>query len=92
MLSNTVFIFYFKENPFRKRICRVFSSDDSGNLTFDEFLLMYSIFSERAPREMKVQYAFKIYGNVIYALKISTFYTVPYCIPIFRVLRGNTMS
>ena len=52
-----------KENPFRKRICKVFSSDDSGNLTFDQFVYLFSVFSEKAPREMKVQFAFKIYGN-----------------------------
>ena len=74
-----------QENPFRKRICHVFSSDDSGSLvslhlanmiesanddpifdllqSFDEFLLMFSVFSEKAPREMKVHYAFKIYGG-----------------------------
>ena len=54
----------FQENPFRKRICRVFSSDESGKLTFDQFVLMYSIFSEKSPREMKVHYAFKIYGQL----------------------------
>ena len=52
-----------KENPFRKRICKVFSVDDSGNLTFDQFVYLFSVFSEKAPREMKVQFAFKIYGN-----------------------------
>ena len=31
--------------------------------SFDEFLLMFSVFSEKAPREMKVHYAFKIYGK-----------------------------
>ena len=54
---------FFQENPFRKRICKVFSSDESGNLTFDQFVDLFSVFSERAPREMKVQYAFKIYGK-----------------------------
>ncbi|XP_066907643.1 calcium and integrin-binding family member 2 [Halyomorpha halys] len=50
-----------KENPFKRRICEVFSKDGSGNLTFDEFLDMLSIFSEEAPRDIKVFYAFKIY-------------------------------
>ena len=52
-----------KENPFRKRICKVFSSDDSGNLTFDQFVYLFSVFSDKAPREMKVHFAFKIYGT-----------------------------
>ena len=40
-------------------------STDFINLpqSFDEFLLMFSVFSEKAPREMKVHYAFKIYGK-----------------------------
>ncbi|XP_014775000.1 calcium and integrin-binding family member 2 [Octopus bimaculoides] len=51
----------FKENPFRQRIFQVFSADNSGNLTFDEFLDLFSIFSDSAPRELKASYAFKIY-------------------------------
>ena len=54
---------FLQENPFRKRICKVFSEDDSGNLTFDQFVNLFSVFSDRAPREMKVQFAFKIFGN-----------------------------
>ena len=66
---NWLFISYIscmQENPFRKRICKTFSADGSGNLTFDEFLEMYSVFSERTPREIKVHYAFKIYGELFY--------------------------
>ncbi|KAF2365541.1 EF-hand domain [Trinorchestia longiramus] len=50
-----------KDNPFRRRICEVFSEDKSGNLNFDQFLDLFSTFSEAAPREMKVIYAFNIY-------------------------------
>ncbi|XP_014253562.1 calcium and integrin-binding family member 3 isoform X2 [Cimex lectularius] len=50
-----------KENPFRTRICQVFSKDGSGDQTFEDFLDMLSIFSEQATRDMKVFYAFKIY-------------------------------
>ena len=32
-------------------------------MTFDQFVLMYSVFSDRAPREMKIHYAFLIYGK-----------------------------
>jgi Ca2+-binding EF-hand superfamily protein len=45
----------------RKRICRIFSSDGSGSLGLYEFLLLFSSLSERAPRETKLHYAFKIY-------------------------------
>ncbi|XP_035219700.1 calcium and integrin-binding family member 3-like isoform X1 [Stegodyphus dumicola] len=50
-----------RENPFRQRICKVFSHDGSGNMTFDDFLDMLSCFSEQAPRDVKVVYAFRIY-------------------------------
>ncbi|RWS27614.1 calcium and integrin-binding family member 2-like protein [Leptotrombidium deliense] len=50
-----------KENPFKRRICKVFSHDGSGDMTFDDFLDMFSVFSESAPRDVKVYYAFKIY-------------------------------
>ncbi|CAM1298984.1 CIB3 (predicted) [Pycnogonum litorale] len=50
-----------KENPFRTRICKVFSDDGEGNLSFDDFLDMFSTFCEQSPREIKIVYAFKIY-------------------------------
>ncbi|KAG7201911.1 hypothetical protein KM043_004622 [Ampulex compressa] len=58
-----------KENPFRERISEVFTRcQDSGHSTpnaegicFEEFLEMMSVFSEQAPRDLKVFYAFKIY-------------------------------
>lgn len=34
-----------------------------GNLSFNEFVDMFSVLSEMAPRELKAIYAFKIYGN-----------------------------
>ncbi|KAK7010634.1 calcium and integrin-binding family member 2-like isoform X1 [Biomphalaria glabrata] len=50
-----------RENPFRRRILEVFSQDNTGDLAFDDFLNMFSVFSEDAPREIKAVYAFKIY-------------------------------
>lgn len=50
-----------KENPFRRKICEAFSRDGQGNLTFEEFLDLLSVFSEQSPRDIKVNYAFKIY-------------------------------
>lgn len=50
-------------NPFRDRICKVFSSSKDGNLTFEDFLDMMSVFSENAPKSVKVEYAFRIYGK-----------------------------
>ncbi|KAK3776067.1 hypothetical protein RRG08_046734 [Elysia crispata] len=50
-----------KENPFRRRICEVFSDDGNGDMSFDHFLDMFSVFSEAAPRDIKSSYAFRIY-------------------------------
>ncbi|KAG4079472.1 hypothetical protein HA402_005169 [Bradysia odoriphaga] len=50
-----------KENPFKQRICEAFSRDGLGNLTFEDFLDLLSVFSEQAPRDIKIFYAFKIY-------------------------------
>ncbi|XP_055540028.1 calcium and integrin-binding family member 3 [Wyeomyia smithii] len=49
------------ENPFKGRMCQAFSRDRDGNLTFEDFLDLLSVFSEQAPRDIKVFYAFKIY-------------------------------
>ncbi|KAK7115785.1 calcium and integrin-binding family member 2-like [Littorina saxatilis] len=50
-----------KENPFKDQICKVFSEEGSGHMTFEEFLDMFSVFSEAASRDIKSVYAFKIY-------------------------------
>ncbi|KAL6443048.1 hypothetical protein ACFW04_002794 [Cataglyphis niger] len=58
-----------RENPFRERISEVFtrrqdpghSTSISEGICFEEFLEMMSVFSEQAPRDLKVFYAFKIY-------------------------------
>ncbi|KAK3526020.1 hypothetical protein QTP70_012785 [Hemibagrus guttatus] len=50
-----------KENPFRDRIVESFSEDGLGNLSFNDFVDMFSVLSEMAPRELKAIYAFKIY-------------------------------
>ncbi|KAG5306079.1 CIB3 protein, partial [Acromyrmex insinuator] len=66
-LSYLARISELKENPFRERISEVFTQrQDSGQSTsegicFEEFLEMLSVFSEQAPRDLKVFYAFKIY-------------------------------
>lgn len=52
-----------QDNPFRQRIAEVFSEDGEGNMTLDDFLDMFSVMSEMAPRDLKAYYAFKIYGE-----------------------------
>merc|ERR1712136_224554 len=48
-------------NPFRERICKVFSGSGDGAMDFDDVLDMMSVFSINAPRSVKVNYAFKVY-------------------------------
>lgn len=40
-----------------------FSEDGEGSLSFNDFVDMFSVLSEMAPRELKAIYAFKIYGT-----------------------------
>ncbi|CAF1161459.1 unnamed protein product [Rotaria sordida] len=53
-----------RENPFRERIVEVFSSHRDDSLSFEDFLDMMSVFSEHAPKSVKVSYAFKIYQGI----------------------------
>lgn len=44
---------------------QVFSEDRQGALCFDDFLDMFSVFSDMAPIQLKLKYAFQIYGNSV---------------------------
>ncbi|XP_010603121.1 calcium and integrin-binding family member 4 isoform X3 [Fukomys damarensis] len=46
-------------NPFRDRICRVFSHDNV--FSFEDVLGMASVFSKQACPSLKIEYAFRIY-------------------------------
>ena len=50
-----------KQNPFKDRICKVFSTSKDGDMTFEDFLDMMSVFSKNAPRNVKIEYAFRVY-------------------------------
>lgn len=52
-----------RANPFRHRICQVFSTaeDGEGSLSFEDFLDMLSVFSDSATPEIKSHYAFRIF-------------------------------
>lgn len=50
-----------KVNPFKDRIISVFSSFESLDMSFEDFLDMMSVFSDAAPKSIKVEYAFRIY-------------------------------
>nr|ACQ58520.1 Calcium and integrin-binding protein 1 [Anoplopoma fimbria] len=52
-----------KSNPFRRRICYVFSTSEhkDGSHTFENFLDLLSAFSDSATLEIKSHYAFRIF-------------------------------
>ena len=50
-----------KTNPFKDRIVDLFSSSKDGNMTFEDFLDMASVFSINAPKSVKTEYAFRMY-------------------------------
>jgi calcium and integrin-binding protein 1 len=50
------------QNPFKKRIVQIFSSEEGiWGMNFDDFLTMCSAFSSRAPKQLKIQAAYKLY-------------------------------
>ncbi|XP_019931478.1 calcium and integrin-binding protein 1 [Aedes albopictus] len=48
-------------NPFGDRICKVFSSSNNGEISFEDFLDMMSVFSDAAPKSVKAEHAFRIF-------------------------------
>ncbi|XP_072411280.1 calcium and integrin-binding family member 4-like isoform X2 [Chiloscyllium punctatum] len=50
-----------KVNPFKDQICKVFSRNEQGLFSFEDFLEMISTFSENASLSVKIDYAFRIY-------------------------------
>jgi len=55
-----------RNNPFKHRLCEIFSSEPAGSetfgdLTFDEFVDLYNVMSPRATKEVKTQTAFRLY-------------------------------
>ena len=59
-------------NPFGDQICKVFSSSNDGDCTFEDFLDMMSVFSDAAPRSVKAEHAFRIFGNC-FSLRFTIF-------------------
>jgi Ca2+-binding EF-hand superfamily protein len=55
-------------NPFGDRICRVFSSSHDGDCTFEDFLDMMSVFSDEAPKAVKAEHAFRIFGKHVFLI------------------------
>lgn len=59
-------------NPFGDRICKVFSSSQDGDCTFEDFLDMMSVFSDAAPKAVKAEHAFRIFGKRAVASQLAT--------------------
>jgi len=67
-----------RANPFGDRICRIFSSSHDGDCTFEDFLDMMSVFSDEAPKAVKAEHAFRIFGKhmfLIGMLKVKVYGT-----------------
>uniref|UniRef100_A0A673TQ49 Calcium and integrin-binding protein 1 n=1 Tax=Suricata suricatta TaxID=37032 RepID=A0A673TQ49_SURSU len=51
-----------KANPFKERICKVFSTSPArDSLSFEDFLDLLSVFSDTATPDIKSHYAFRIF-------------------------------
>lgn len=50
----------FKVNPFKDRMMNIFSTYEDF-MTFEDYLDMMSVLSEKAPIDLKAEYAFRIY-------------------------------
>ncbi|EEC14069.1 DNA-dependent protein kinase catalytic subunit-interacting protein, putative [Ixodes scapularis] len=53
----------FSSNPFRDRLLRTFSSLKDDRLSFEDFLDLLSVLSEAAPIDVKMEYAFQVFGE-----------------------------
>lgn len=78
-----------QENPFKERIVASFSEDGEGSLSFNDFVDMFSVLSEMAPRELKAIYAFKIYGTGeglagLLVFGVREGHVVIFVLPLFR--------
>lgn len=79
-------------NPFGDRICKVFSSSQDGDCTFEDFLDMMSVFSDAAPKAVKAEHAFRIFGGCVISNKLSACYKFQFTdnILFVKILMGMT--
>ncbi|CAH1388648.1 unnamed protein product [Nezara viridula] len=59
-------------NPFGDRICKVFSTSQDGDCTFEDFLDMMSVFSDSTPKSVKAEHAFRIFDSIIVVITRTT--------------------
>ncbi|XP_072136929.1 calcium and integrin-binding family member 4-like [Mobula birostris] len=60
-LSDIKYNYLKQVNPFRDQICKVFSTNEDGLFSFEDFLEMFSVFSANASLAVKTDYAFRIF-------------------------------
>ncbi|XP_043543101.1 calcium and integrin-binding family member 3-like isoform X2 [Chiloscyllium plagiosum] len=60
-----------KENPFHQKLLQVFSEDKQDNMSFNDFLNMFSILSDLTPQHLKAYYAFKVYDLEVMLGKLT---------------------
>ena len=61
LLQETSKVDELRCNPFSARIVYLFSEDGSGQLTFQKFINMMSVFSGRTSRQTKAVWAFALW-------------------------------
>eukprot|EP00123_Amoebidium_parasiticum_P000556 comp11401_c0_seq1/m.5787 comp11401_c0_seq1/g.5787 ORF comp11401_c0_seq1/g.5787 comp11401_c0_seq1/m.5787 type:complete len:183 (-) comp11401_c0_seq1:834-1382(-) len=61
MLEDAIFCTELQANPFARRICQMFSEDRTGDLSFEDFLDMLSVFSDKATQDVKAMCLFRLY-------------------------------
>lgn len=52
----------FQYNPFRNQIFAVFSSQNDGRLSFEDFVDLSSVMSVNCPLRVKAAWAFRVFG------------------------------
>ena len=74
-----------KANPFGHQICKVFSTHpNKDHMNFEDFVDMASVFSDRAPIQIKADWAFRVFGNNV--LNVPVFYCLMKKIQITKFL------
>lgn len=55
-------VYPFQHNPFRDQLFAVFSSQNDGRLSFEDFVDLSSVMSVNCPLPVKAAWAFRVFG------------------------------
>ena len=61
-----VIVNVLKVNPLGVRLAKLFCSHHNGYMNFDDFLNMVAVMGNKCEPEVKLQWAFLLYGTYIY--------------------------